>query len=298
MIRFCQAADSNFGAAGLALYRSLQRVMPEDVDWAMHWFVVGEDLPKALMGVGHGMQIHQMDDEADRVPGLRAALESRDGAPWFWTLASQATHLVIEDHPDDVCVYLDTDCYFFSDPMPAIAEVEEGSADVGVVSHRFPEHRSHMWDRARYGVYFNAFLPTRRSRALAAWWAAMVRAQCDVEMPADDYLGIPAGRAGDQEALDAWHRFAVVHEIQHPGVGLAPYNWDGIRIGEADGRAIVVLDEQPAQPVVFAHMHEWRHRRDGTVEKRCGYPIPEAVEQTIVEPYESAVVRAAEELNI
>lgn len=111
----------------------------------------------------------------------------------------------------------------------------------------------------------------------------MVRASCETHEPGDKWLGIPEGFAGDQAPVEVLHRMAKVKGIEHPGVGVAPYQWDT----EGFDPACTVL----------AHMHEWRFNDTGTVLRKTGYPIPEGVARHIVQPYEAAVQEAHSELS-
>ena len=283
MIRFVTACDAAFAAQNLALYRSLERHMTGE--WRMVWYAIGSDLTVALAKLrGCERLVTQSETATWQTPGLVEALDARDGGPeWFWTLASQVSHIQTEKHPQDTVVYLDSDMFVLGDLAPALAELEASGADVGLVRHRFPPHRSQMELRASWNAgALTTFRPTLRARACAAWWAACVRSRCELHDPGDEYLGIPPGRAGDQAWLDAFGRIARVHGFADPGLAVAPWNWDDPALDLASASLL--------------NMHEFRFSRSGDCERETGYPVPPDVRRTLLEPYKAAVKAAAEEL--
>jgi len=245
------------------------------------------------------------DDFKPHLPGVEPGTSE-----WFWSWAAITTAHFTNRYPDDTIIYLDSDCWFMGDPMPAIQEVIDQEADIGSMTHRFPAHRPNQ-ERGGWWVGFNVFLPNERSRACAAWWASMVRSRCDRHDPGDEWLGIPAGLAGDQPYLHAFHRLADHIEIQTPGM-LASWNWDGYHLSwnwslkaEAAGekRRIVYAQTEPAAEhpdvdiVWLVHFHEYRFDAEGNKIKDTNYPVPDKVQEFVVAPYAEAVAAAAQELD-
>lgn len=308
MITFVQVCNSAYGPQGLALYRSLEKHMSGD--WRMLWYCLDDHLHDSLLG-GHRLVAVRawdanrtgIDDyqKVDEVPGLLGALDQRKGGSWFWTWAAQATHHAIEQNPGDTVVYLDTDVWITSDPMPAIREVLDAGADVGLLDHRWPKHKAERVKRGDWWVGWNVFAPTIRARACAAWWAAWVRARCESDDPGDEYLDIPAGLCGDQPPLSAFERIARVHKIMTPGI-LSSWNWDGYVYEFKDEEFRVWENGERGSfggtwPVIAVHWHEFRFDRQGNCTKKTGYETPGAVQEYLVQPYEAAVQAAAKELG-
>lgn len=319
MLRFIQCCDSRYGPQALALFRSLQRHMSGE--WCMDVYCLDDALWQTMCGLsGASPQPHPVlayqsprdidfDPTADEIPGLYRALKNRSGGPWFWTWAAQATHHAIETHPEDVVAYLDTDCWVTADLRPVIEEVLNAGADIGSCDHRWPKHKADRVTRGDWWVGLNVFAPTIRARACAAWWAAWVRARCESNDPGDEYLGIPAGLAGDQPPLSAFGRMARHHKIQTPGL-LASWNWDGHVYADvpgdagralgvfvnADGAAGTQQQRSGVAPIRLVHYHEFRFDEHGNIVKRTGYETPGCVTERLVAPYEAAVQAAAKEL--
>lgn len=312
MIVFAQACDSNYGAMGLALFESLRRHMTGE--WGMLWVALDRDLENALLR--WRTRLYDKDAHAARrfmvvgynrllesFPGLPETLASRtkaDPPSWYWTMGPHAAALAVELHPEADVAYLDSDCYAFADLRPAVQEVHIAGADVGVVGTRFPETRSHQHSRADVNSgTLTTFRPTTRGRAAASWWAAYVRGRCELQDSGDDYLGLPPGRAGDQAPLDVIEHLAVVRRIVDPGIGLAPYNWDAARVGP--GPVVTATSGggngyyYPCEPtpVRLAHMHEYRVDAEGNIIVSTGYPLPDAVAEHVVDPWQEHVRRAA-----
>ena len=60
---------------------------------------------------------------------------------------------------------------------------------------------------------------------------------------------------GDQKYLDEWpDRYASCHILQHPGAGIAPWNYSKYRFGK-DAFGNIVVDEAP---LIFYHFHQFQ----------------------------------------
>ena len=314
-IKFVQSCgDGSYAVQGLALVQSLERVMPDDVEWEMVWHTPDEafyyelqHLHARLNGPTTWRPQDPMHWNAGASPGFLNEYHKRQGETkskeWWWQFASHAAHCAIEEEPSAVVAYVDSDCLFFSNPVPQIvASLSEG-ADVAMCTHRWPAHRAAAASRGHWWSGFNVFAPTVRARGAAAWWAAVVRAQCDHVHPGDEYLNIPAGFAADQAWLEGIYRVADVVPILHHGVGLSSWNADGYTYEAAtdeDNAAWVLLGQvgQPEHaavysPLVLWHAHEYVVDVNGTMVEGTGYPIPEDCVRLVVGPWQKAMREAA-----
>src|SRR5205814_3398175 len=67
------------------------------------------------------------------------------------------------------------------------------------------------------------------------------------------YDRLEDGKYGDQKYLDDWPRARGVHVLEHPGAGLAPWNWMRYRIA-FDGHTGTV----DGHPLVFFHFQGFK----------------------------------------
>lgn len=335
---FVQACDSAFGAQGLALLRSLED-HATDVDWKMVWLCLDDELFHFLHGLDLGPDVLLVRHDALRwegehqIPGLETALAHREGGPWFWTWAAQATWWAAQRFPDARVTYLDSDLWFFSSPRAILRGLDENHAEVGIFTHRFPPRYADRMERGAYNVGWVTFDASDRARACLAWWAAKVREICLVDMPAlkeqlpdGTWWERAAGGAGDQPWLEAFARIAKTRclDLDVPGAAIAPYNLEAYEISrlamhvESTGptgprrsvvtrpwaRLLVFRGTTPDPdaitanngPLVFFHFHEARFERSGRMIARTGYDLRGRVIDVCYEPYEQAVAAAAAEL--
>ena len=244
---FCTHFLTNYLVKGLTLYRSLER---NCANFVLHIVCLddsGYDILRRL-DLPHARLIRRVDFEnAD----LLSVKPTRSIAEYCWTCTPAVPKYVLEHSPDIEAInYLDADLFFYSSPEPIFEEL--GADSVMIVEHRFSPRFVEYVVNGKYNVQWLTFRRDDRGLAVLNWWYDRCIEWCFYKLEAD--------RMGDQKYLDCWTtKFEGVHELQHIGGGVGPWNFANYRFSEQGGRLMV--DDLP---VIFFHFHSFRHLSDGT----------------------------------
>lgn len=240
MRQYCTYFDRNYLTRGLALYRSLVQHEAEFRLWVL---CLDDEALRILRALDLPQVLPVALSELESVDtALVQARPTRSRVEYFFTMTPcWIRYLMPEVASGEWLTYLDADLYFYGSPEPVFDELSDAS--VGIIAHRFPERLRHL---ERHGIYNVGFLAFRQDQAaeecLGRW-----REQC-LEWC---YDRVEDGRFGDQKYLDAWPtECRDVHVIEHPGAGLAPWNFS--RYAISPDRAAPMVD---GKPLVFYHFH-------------------------------------------
>jgi hypothetical protein len=233
---FCTYFDANYLVRGLALYRSLEA----HCDPFVLWVLCFDDASFAALVKLDRPDLRPVSlaqFEAGDADLLRAKL-GRSRVEYYFTCTPSWPRYLMNAHPEiGMVTYVDADLLFFSDVEPLIAEI--GTRSIGIIAHRFPPH---LKKREVYGVYNVGLLTVRNDstgRSCLEWWRERCLDWC--------FDRVENGCYADQKYLDEFpgrYGDAVV-VIEHPGVGLAPWNWMNYEIelgdggGAVDGRTLI-----------------------------------------------------------
>lgn len=252
MINFCTLFDSYYLDKGLALYHSLERVTD---DFTLFIFCFDDKSFDILndMRLKHGVILHHSCIETEVL--LRKKKE-RSKAEYCWTCTPVIIGYVLDYYDVGSCTYIDSDLYFFSDPQILFDEIEKEKPDTVIVEHRFKSdaYGKKLEQRnGRYCVQFNYFCQTENSRRILKWWQEQCLDWC-YDIPDPD-------RMGDQKYLNDFPiKFNKVHELQHLGGGVAPWNLEQYKICSKDGKDIILSDIKKEKfQLVFYHFQNIRY---------------------------------------
>ncbi len=192
---------------------------------------------------------------------LLAAKKGRNVAEYCWTLSSSFTAWAMDRYPDvDLLTYVDADLMFYSSVEPLFEEI--GNSSVAVIEHRFTPRLKYLEENGRFCVEWVSVRRDKEGLACLYRW----RDQC-IEWC---FARLENGRMGDQKYLDEWPaRYATTHVLQHPGAGLAPWNYPNFRIG-LDAFGEIVVD---GKPLVFYHFHQFQLLEDGGFDRLSAFYI-------------------------
>ena len=283
MSNFCTLFDSNYLSRGLALYSSLERVMPD-----FHLYVVAfDDLTFSLLKKRslEKMTIISLDEFED--DALLRVKPTRSRAEYCWTCTSSVILYVLDKYNLPLCTYLDADLYFYSSPKALIDEM--GNHSVLITPHRYTEEFDSTETSGKYNVQFITCRNNPDGKAVMHWWRQACLNQCE--------LNPAKGLCGDQKYLDDWpSRFSGVWELKHLGGGVAPWNVQQYEFFQ-EGAKIVghELAGKEKFDLVFFHFHAacfWKFYRFFSLEIVCRkderysiYPIPLSARKLIYTPY-------------
>ena len=252
MITFCTLFDSYYLDKGIALYKSLERITS---DFTLYIFCFDDKAFEVLNNIGfkHAQIIHHNSFET---PELLAKKEIRSKAEYCWTCTSVTIEYVLEHYHVESCTYLDSDLYFYSNPQILFDEIEQAKADVVIVEHRFKNNKygQKLQERnGKYCVQFNYFRKTENGLTVLKWWKERCLEWC-YDIPEPD-------RMGDQKYLNTWTRnFEGVHELQHLGGGVAPWNLEQYKLIKLNENEIEMSKKQGVKfPWVFYHFQNIRY---------------------------------------
>jgi hypothetical protein len=100
---------------------------------------------------------------------------------------------------------------------------------------------------------------------------------------------------GDQKYLDEWpNRYKNCHIIEHPGAGVAPWNYEKHTFS-VDVTAAIIVD---ASPLIFYHFHQFQLLENGGFDRLSTFytsVCPEPDEVYLA--YEGALTRTLERVR-
>ncbi|WP_245425729.1 hypothetical protein [Rhizobium sp. J15] len=217
---------------------------------------------------------------------LLQAKKTRGVAEYCWTLSPCLPWYLFENYPEiDLLTYLDSDLLFYSPLQPIFDEI--GDSSVAIIEHRFAPRLHDREVNGRFCVEWVTFRRDDEGMACLSRW----RDQC-IEWC---YYRLEDGKMGDQKYLDEWpDRYKHCHIIEHPGAGVAPWNYEKHTFGVSAMGAIIV----DASPLIFYHFHQFQLLENGGFDRLSTFytsvcPEPDGIYLA----YESALTRTLERVR-
>jgi hypothetical protein len=271
---FCTLFDSNYLLKGVLMLRTLKQHCPD----AFVYVLCMDETTREILGQQalpdvKCLSLHEVENEA-----LLAVKSGRSVAEYCWTLSPSLPWFVLQQNPEiDFITYLDADLYFYSSLQPLFDEI--GDASIVIIEHRFPSELKHNEVKGRFCVEWVSFRRNEEGLACLARW----REQC-IEWC---FHRLEENRMGDQKYLDEWPgKFSGLHILQHPGVGIAPWNYSQYRF-ELDDQGAITVDDVP---LIFYHFHQFQLLSNGGFDRLSRSYRALGVEPKVVyESYETAM---------
>lgn len=232
--------DKNYLVKGLAMLDSLER---HDPGRTAHVVCLDEETFRLLVRLERPgvrpvpLSAIERGDEA-----LAAARANRSRVEYYWTMTPTILFRLLEQsEPEAVLSYIDADLYFFSSVQPIFDEL--GSQSVLIHKHNFPPRYAAAAINGIYNVGLLCFRNDAEGRNVLGWWRERCLEWC--------YDRCEDGKMGDQKYLESFASLTdrlVVSD--NPGVGVAPWNFSGYRLG--DNSEVPTVN---GMPTVFFHYH-------------------------------------------
>jgi len=283
MHHFCTLFDSNYLLKGVAMLRTLRQYCPE-----AHVHVLCMDAQTreilALLDLPHVSCIALTEIEDDE---LLAVKPGRSLAEYCWTLSPCLPWFVLQRNPEiGFITYLDADLYFYSPVQPLFDEI--GGASIAIIEHRFTPQLKHLEVNGRFCVEWVSFRRDAEGMACLARWREQCIEWCFHRLEED--------RMGDQKYLDQWPgKYSGLHILQHPGAGIAPWNYSQYRFGQ-DGQGTITLD---GAPLVFYHFHQFQLLSNGSFDRLSGaYTAMGPEPELVYGAYETALTSVLREVRV
>lgn len=280
MNHYCTYFDERYLVPGVALWQSLRRHDPEMVLWVLALDAATVAALRTLAGDDLHMLTPAELERAD--PELAQSRVTRTALEHLFTFSPCLPRHILHHHPEVAAItYVDADLWFFSRAEEMHREWTEGS--IYLTRHDMPAYLRAREER--YGHFNVGVLGFRNDAAALAcldWWRERCLEWCkDVPEP---------GRYADQKYLDEWpERFRGVVVAEHPGVNVAPWNWQTRRLAvtgstlTAHGRPVVVFH--------FAQLHRLGRRWIDTNQSEFGV-LPFALRAPLYGAYVAALDEA------
>lgn len=287
MLNFCTLFNSAYLSRGLAMYYSLQEHCD---DFHLYIFAFDDDclhtLQKLDLQCATVISLNEFEDEE-----LLAVKSDRTSGEYCWTCTSSTIWYCIHQFSLDHCTYIDADLLFFGNPKILFEEM--GDQSVMITEHRYTPRYDQSSLSGIYCVQFITFKNDERGMEVLLWWRRACLDWC--------YKRFEDGKFGDQKYLDDWKsRFAGIHELQHLGGGVAPWNVQQYRFRKE--KKAVVLHEIASgheTKVIFYHFHAFRYSVDNIFHLTDDqYVIEEDVVKCLYRPYVRALVAAENMIKI
>ena len=235
MRNFCTYFDSYYIAKGLALYSSLDRVLPN-----FHLYVMAfdKDCYNRLVSLNlEKMTVEFLEDF--ETPELLAVKPLRSRGEYCWTCGpSVIYHFLTQYNLNDI-TYLDSDLFFLNSPEIVYDEI--GNNSVAITEQGLNEKEAKMY--GKYCVQYMYFRNDQIGLDILTWWRDSCIEWC--------FQKIEPTRYGDQKYLDEFPiRWNNVHVIKNLGVGIAPWNMNKYKYSDS-----FLSYEGQRYSFIFFHMH-------------------------------------------
>ena len=273
MINFCTLFNSTYLTRGLAMYLSLEKYCPD-----FHLYVIAfddgcYDTIRALqLKNATVISLHEFEnDEMLKVRQTRTATE------YCWTCTPISVDYCLNRFGLDSCTYIDADLLFFSNPAVLLDEMKTDS--VLITEHRYTQEYDQTKVSGKYCVQFVSFKNDIRGQKVLQWWKQACLDWC--------YNRVEDGRFGDQKYLDEWcERFEGVHELEHLGGGVAPWNMQQYHFSRYNGSMVgQEITTGRKFNLVFFHFHGFRYCKYNVFMPAGPYQLNENLLALIYGPY-------------
>ena len=241
----CTLYNSLYLDKGLVLYDSLCACAK---DFKLYVLCMDDKCYDVLKDLKqeHHIPVRSSDFEK----GDAALLEAKGNRPmgeYCWTCSSSFIRYVLKHYGEESCTYIDADMYFYNDPKVLIDEMLEARKSVMVVPHRFSDDKKDLAKSAgTYCVEFNVFLNTSESLKVLEYWRERCLECCSALGDGIHY--------GDQKYLEELVvKYDCVHQCNHLGAGIAPWNISLYRSAENSSTTVVFKSTGQWVDVVFYH---------------------------------------------
>ncbi|OGI20893.1 MAG: glycosyl transferase [Candidatus Melainabacteria bacterium RIFOXYA12_FULL_32_12] len=282
---FCTLFNLRFLPQGLALHESLKKHCN---DFHLYIFAFDDKCYKILKNLNLEytsiISLSEFEDEE-----LLRVKPTRTLGEYCWTCTSSTILYVLEKYKLDHCTYIDADLYFYSSPDALLNEL--GDKSVLITEHRFSPNYLQSKSFGKYCVQFITFKNDDNGLEVLKWWRNACIEWC--------YAKLEDGKFGDQKYLDDWTtRFDGIHELQHMGGGVAPWNVQQYSISKKHNKIYIKQNNQNIKfEVIFYHFHTVKFNEINHITNKSWYKIPKKVEKLIYEPYIKHLRRISKQIN-
>ena len=277
MIHVVTLFAQNYMSRGLAMLESVQKYSSRPLrftvlamDGETQSFLESSNIPN--------LDIISLNEFQD--PEFRKLVGSRPFRELCWTAASCLTSFVFKnDTESEFIVYVDSDCYFFSD-IANLCTNWSPDSNIFVHEHRYSPGRL-KWEATagRFNVGVVGFRgKSKAAENCLARWRQQVIDVCE--------LNPDLGLCGDQGYLNEWpDLYPGLHIMTSPGEGAAPWNIEDRTATRMSSQVLI-----SGENLIFYHFHALKMSYNLRVwilitHLAFGYTIPKSVKKFDYRPY-------------
>ena len=254
MLNFCTLFDSNYLTRGLVMYESLRQHCHD-----FHLYIFPFD--STSYNILESLKLENVTliplSEFENEELLRVK-STRTNAEYCWTATSSTILYVLEKFKAPDCTYIDADLFFYSNPKVLIDEM--GNNSILITEHHYSPEYVKSLIFGKYCVQFITFRSDVNGLTALRWWRKACIEWC--------YNREEDRKFGDQKYLDDWtQRFEGVHDLQHFGGGVAPWNVQQYEF-QSSNEKFIGKEKSSGKvfDLVFYHFHYVRTYNNGTVD--------------------------------
>lgn len=154
-----------------------------------------------------------------------------------------------------------------------------GGQSVLITEHRYTPEFDQTKTSGKYCVQFVHIKNTPDGLKVLNWWVKKCIQWC--------FNRFEDGKFGDQKYLDDWpQRFQGIHELQHLGGGVAPWNVQQYQITKRNKCLFISYHNLINIPLIFYHFHNIKINNGKISQTHFeGYPISKKVYKFVYLPY-------------
>jgi hypothetical protein len=244
MRHFCLMTSENYIAKSILMYESL--LNHYNNEFRLYYFCFDNQTYNYLLKANYNNIIPIARNEWEDAELLKVK-SSRSTTEYFFTTTGSLILYVFKEFKVDMCIYLDADLYFFSSPEILIDEM--GDKSIMITEHRYADQKLSKL----HGKYCIQFMPVRNDQngnIILNWWRNACLQWC--------YLRSENGLWADQGYLNDWPtRFRGVHELQHLGGGVAPWNAPLYKLYRTPEGVITLVEKRTLKKfsLIYFHFH-------------------------------------------
>lgn len=265
-MNYCTYFDKNYLSRGLALYHSLLK----NCD-SFHLYIVAFDdftynffQAKKLKYITC-ISLNDFEDEK-----LKKVKNKRSKVEYLWTCTPSIILFFIKKFNLKLCIYIDADIYFFSNPKNII---KNNNFSTIITSHNYHPQYDQTKTSGKFCVQYVAFKNTSNSLKILDWWRKKCLKWC--------FNRVEDNKFGDQKYLDSWEKkFRNVVVVDDLGVGVAP--WNAKRFEFSNG---FIKYKKKKIRLVFYHFHDLKFFFNNRIAFLSSYYLDKRVKNLIYNPY-------------
>lgn len=285
-LNFCTLFNSNYMSRGLVMYESLLKCSK---DFHLYVFAFDDKSYDFLKSQNYKnmtvVSLKEFEDEA-----LLKIKPTRTAAEYCWTCTASTILYSINTFGLQNCTYIDADMIFYSDPIVLFNEM--GNNSVLITEHRYTKEYDQSKTSGKYCVQFVTFKNDEKGMKVLSWWRNACIEWC--------YNRMEDGKFGDQKYLDDWTtKFEGVHELQHLGGGVAPWNVQQYIFELRDNKILgKELSSGKQFEVIFFHFHGAKFYLNDIVHLTGeGYALNSNVKDIFYKPFVKLIDKQRKKIN-